>query len=86
MVHHPKRHAYEDGSPKFWLLFFVGLVIVLVMFRAFVGAVDGRGGFKNERHGEKETVRRNSAKEALRKRERNSPTDTSLKAKKLKDV
>lgn len=39
MVHHPKR-AQEDGSPKFWLLFFLGLVIVLVLFRAFGAAVD----------------------------------------------
>lgn len=48
MVHHPRR-AYEDGSPKFWLLFFLGLVIVLILFRAFTAAVEGMGGFRSGR-------------------------------------
>lgn len=47
MVHHPRRAAYEEGSPKFWLLFFLGLVIVLVLFRAFTAAVEGMGGFRS---------------------------------------
>lgn len=46
MVHHPRR---EEGSPKFWLLFFLGLVIVLVLFRAFTAAVEGMGGFRSRR-------------------------------------
>ena len=45
MARHPRRAAHEDGDPKFWLLFFLGLVIVLVLFRAFVAAVEGMGGF-----------------------------------------
>ena len=49
MAHHPRRPAHEDGSPKFWLLFFLGLVIVLVLFRAFVGAVEGTGGFADRK-------------------------------------
>lgn len=44
MVHHPRR---EEASPKFWLLFFLGLVIVLVLFRAFTAAVEGMGGFRS---------------------------------------
>lgn len=49
MVQHPRRAAHEDSSPKFWLLFFLGLVIVLVMFRAFGAAVERFGGFHNEK-------------------------------------
>ena len=43
MVHHPHRAPHEDDSPKFWLLFFLSLVIVLVLFRAFGAAVEGTG-------------------------------------------
>ena len=46
MARHSRR---EDGDPKFWLLFFLGLVIVLVLFRAFVGAVEGVGGFRRRK-------------------------------------
>ena len=50
MAHHPPRAAHEDGSPKFWLLFFLGLAIVLVLFRAFGAAVEGTGrGFRGGR-------------------------------------
>ena len=44
MAHHPPRAVHEDGSPKFWLLFFLGLAIMLVLFRAFGAAVEGTGG------------------------------------------
>ena len=46
MARHPQRAAHEDGNPKIWLLFFLGLVIVLVLFRAFTAAVEGMGGFR----------------------------------------
>lgn len=49
MAHHPRRAAHEDGNPKFWLLFFLGLVIVLVLFRAFASAVEGTGGFHDRK-------------------------------------
>lgn len=83
MVHHPKRHPYEDGNLKFWLLFFVGLVIVLVLFRAFAGAVEGRGGFRSEQ----------SRGDPRRKRKRDQHSGQSgpseaarLKAMKMRDA
>ena len=86
MVHHPKRHPYEDGNLKFWLLFFVGLVIVLVLFRAFAGAVEGRGGFRSEQsRGDPHSTRRK------RKRDQHSgqsgPSEAArLKAMKMRDA
>lgn len=86
MVHHPKRHPYEDDNIKFWLLFFVGLVIVLILFRAFAGAVEGRGGFGSEQS-------RRDPHSTHRKRRRDQLSSQSgaaeaarLKAMKMKDV
>ena len=49
MARHSRGSAHGDGDPKFWLLFFLGLVIVLVLFRAFVAAVEGVGGFRTRK-------------------------------------
>ena len=67
MVHHPRRAPHEDGSPKFWLLFFLGLAIVLILFRAFGAAVEGASrGFDGGKKGRKR--RRSDENEAGRAR------------------
>lgn len=80
MVRHPRRAAHENGSPKLWLLFFLGLVIVLVLFRAFAAAVEGMGGFRSGREaGSRVSVRKR------RRREEDEPGRKGLRRIKVAD-
>ena len=75
MVNHPRRAPHEDGGPKFWLLFFLGLVIVLILFRAFGAAVEGTsgaaraGGRKRKRTRSGELAGADGARKGARKSE-----------------
>ena len=83
MAHHPRRPAHEDVNPKFWLLFFLALVIVLVLFRAFLVAVEGMGGFRSGRVTGGEIA---AAKTKKRRREKNAMAGPRSKQTRAKDA